>query len=136
MGVIRIALSNNLRLPLLPLFGRLFRELTSVLVVSTDRFASAAGKTSAAPIESDLLLFFAERLKVQLRDQGARHDLVDAVFARACLVLHRRRLRDVALGSEPTVMTAGARGGGGRSSIFPLPEPTPWVCPDSESGHS
>ncbi len=28
-----------------------------------------------------LLAFFAERLKVQLRDQGARHDLVDAVFA-------------------------------------------------------
>ncbi len=25
--------------------------------------------------------FFADRLKVQLRDQGARHDLVDAVFA-------------------------------------------------------
>jgi glycyl-tRNA synthetase beta chain len=28
-----------------------------------------------------LLSFFAERLKTQLRDQGARHDLVDAVFA-------------------------------------------------------
>jgi glycyl-tRNA synthetase beta chain len=28
-----------------------------------------------------LLSFFADRLKVQLRDQGARHDLVDAVFA-------------------------------------------------------
>jgi glycyl-tRNA synthetase beta chain len=30
---------------------------------------------------SDLLSFFADRLKVQLREQGARHDLVDAVFA-------------------------------------------------------
>ena len=30
---------------------------------------------------TDLLAFFADRLKVQLRDQGARHDLVDAVFA-------------------------------------------------------
>jgi glycyl-tRNA synthetase beta chain len=29
----------------------------------------------------DLSFFFADRLKVQLRDQGARHDLVDAVFA-------------------------------------------------------
>jgi glycyl-tRNA synthetase beta chain len=28
-----------------------------------------------------LLLFFAERLKFRLREQGARHDLVDAVFA-------------------------------------------------------
>ncbi len=29
----------------------------------------------------DLLAFFADRLKVQLREQGARHDLVDAVFS-------------------------------------------------------
>ncbi len=29
----------------------------------------------------ELLSFFADRLKVQFRDQGARHDLVDAVFA-------------------------------------------------------
>ncbi len=32
-------------------------------------------------IENDLLAFFADRLKVYLRDRGARHDLVDAVFA-------------------------------------------------------
>jgi glycyl-tRNA synthetase beta chain len=32
-------------------------------------------------LPADLLAFFADRLKVQLRDQGARHDLVDAVFA-------------------------------------------------------
>jgi len=31
--------------------------------------------------EQGSLSFFAERLKVQLREQGARHDLVDAVFA-------------------------------------------------------
>jgi glycyl-tRNA synthetase beta chain len=29
----------------------------------------------------DLLDFFADRLKVHLRDKGARHDLIDAVFA-------------------------------------------------------
>jgi glycyl-tRNA synthetase beta chain len=34
-----------------------------------------------ADLSSDLLSFFADRLKVQLRDQGARHDLVDAVFS-------------------------------------------------------
>jgi glycyl-tRNA synthetase beta chain len=33
------------------------------------------------PLVADLLAFFADRLKVQLREQGARHDLVDAVFA-------------------------------------------------------
>jgi len=32
-------------------------------------------------VSGDLLSFFADRLKVQLREQGARHDLVDAVFA-------------------------------------------------------
>ena len=32
-------------------------------------------------VVADLLAFFADRLKVQLREQGARHDLVDAVFA-------------------------------------------------------
>jgi len=30
---------------------------------------------------ASLLVFLADRLKVQLRDQGKRHDLVDAVFA-------------------------------------------------------
>ena len=29
----------------------------------------------------DLMAFFADRLKVHLREQGARHDLIDAVFA-------------------------------------------------------
>ena len=32
-------------------------------------------------VANELLIFFADRLKVQLREQGARHDLVDAVFA-------------------------------------------------------
>ena len=39
----------------------------------------AAG--NIAPLLASLMIFFADRLKVQLRDQGARHDLVDAVFA-------------------------------------------------------
>ena len=36
---------------------------------------------SISSVLFDLLSFFADRLKVQLREQGARHDLVDAVFA-------------------------------------------------------
>jgi glycyl-tRNA synthetase beta chain len=52
LGAIRLILDNALRLPL-------------------DKIA----------IDTDLLSFFADRLKVQLREQGARHDLVDAVFA-------------------------------------------------------
>ena len=34
-------------------------------------------------LADDFLTFFADRLKVQLREQGARHDLVDAVFSLA-----------------------------------------------------
>ncbi|PZR33741.1 glycine--tRNA ligase subunit beta [Caulobacter segnis] len=51
LGVIRIVLENGLRVSLAQ-FGK-----------------------------EDLIAFFADRLKVTLRDQGKRHDLVDAVFA-------------------------------------------------------
>jgi glycyl-tRNA synthetase beta chain len=44
------------------------------------RFNAPAQPDEIPPI-TDLLSFFADRLKVQLREQGARHDLVDAVFA-------------------------------------------------------
>jgi glycyl-tRNA synthetase beta chain len=37
--------------------------------------------TRQATTQSELLSFFADRLKVHLRDKGARHDLIDAVFA-------------------------------------------------------
>ncbi len=44
------------------------------------RFGAPA-QQDEVPVVTDLLSFFADRLKVQLRDQGARHDLVDAVFS-------------------------------------------------------
>jgi glycyl-tRNA synthetase beta chain len=49
-------------------------------MASSDEALQAASKHFDALI-TDLLSFFADRLKVQLREQGARHDLVDAVFA-------------------------------------------------------
>jgi glycyl-tRNA synthetase beta chain len=62
--------------------------------IDQSRQVRDAGDMTVAKLESDkrpsqveladvdnLVSFFAERLKVQLRDQGARHDLVDAVFA-------------------------------------------------------
>ncbi|WP_441228603.1 glycine--tRNA ligase subunit beta [Tardiphaga sp. 20_F10_N6_6] len=42
---------------------------------------SDAETEAAKALCDNLLAFFADRLKGQLRDQGARHDLVDAVFA-------------------------------------------------------
>jgi glycyl-tRNA synthetase beta chain len=41
----------------------------------------AATEDFAQKVGFDLLSFFADRLKVHLRESGARHDLVDAVFA-------------------------------------------------------
>jgi glycyl-tRNA synthetase beta chain len=76
LGVIRIVLENDLRLPLRTHLARLLRQWGDWLVAR-----AGAEKTVVTPDALDLLAFFSERLKVQLREQGARHDLVDAVFA-------------------------------------------------------
>lgn len=68
LGVIRLIAENALRLSLVKVAGS---ALAGLSVKPAD----------AAKLPSDLLAFFADRLKVQLREQGARHDLVDAVFA-------------------------------------------------------
>jgi glycyl-tRNA synthetase beta chain len=74
LGVIRIVLENKLRIPLRSHLGRLLRQWGEAARAGT-------GKAVATPDELALLAFFSERLKIQLREQGARHDLVDAVFA-------------------------------------------------------
>jgi len=68
LGVIRLIAENALRL--------------SLMEVAASALAGLSVKPAdAQKLPSDLLAFFADRLKVQLREQGARHDLVDAVFA-------------------------------------------------------
>lgn len=65
LGTIRVILENSLRLNLATEFA-------------------AAGQSfgdGTTGIANSLLEFFADRLKVYLRDRGARHDLADAVFA-------------------------------------------------------
>jgi len=52
LGIIRIVIENRIRLPLKHFFKA-----------------------------DDLMAFFAERLKVQMREKGVRHDVVDAVLA-------------------------------------------------------
>jgi glycyl-tRNA synthetase beta chain len=73
LGVIRIILENDLRLPLIPIF----RYAIDNGLLATGSFVVFDGDR----LPNDLLAFFADRLKGQLREQGARHDLVDAVFA-------------------------------------------------------
>ncbi len=65
LGVIRLVLENDLRLPLRDVFGAAWS-------------AHAAGGSDPT---SDLADFFTDRVTVRLRDQGVRHDLVAAVFA-------------------------------------------------------
>jgi glycyl-tRNA synthetase beta chain len=90
LGVIRIVLENQLRISLISLFeaqaeqvdfsiGNVHRRRRQSAAVghSTRKWAGREIRTTSI----DLLSFFADRLKVQLREQGARHDLVDAVFA-------------------------------------------------------
>jgi glycyl-tRNA synthetase beta chain len=74
LGVIRIVLDNGLRIRLLPLIKTAIKDC---LLATGTKSAILDGHS----VPADLLAFFADRLKVQLREQGARHDLVDAVFA-------------------------------------------------------
>jgi glycyl-tRNA synthetase beta chain len=78
IGVIRIVLQNDIRLQLWRCFVISQRSLKSS---NTDRIESIRYESDGEEaLTKDLLLFFADRLKVQLREQGARHDLVDAAF--------------------------------------------------------
>ena len=100
LGVIRMVLENRLRLPLLSVFK-------SVLIMHEQGVCSRAEAAlnadtradksrsfiansvlpldeqlrSLQPILDQLLAFFADRLKVHLREKGIGHDLINAVFA-------------------------------------------------------
>jgi glycyl-tRNA synthetase beta chain len=69
LGVIRIVLTSNLELSPRAMFGMHVR-----------RFRPEMSDTELSNAGDDFVDFFNDRLKVQLREQGARHDLVDAVL--------------------------------------------------------
>ncbi len=75
LGVIRLVLENGLRLPILEAAGMALARATH-LTAGMDAAARSA-------LLGQLLGFFAERLKVHLRETRARHDLIDAVFGSA-----------------------------------------------------
>jgi glycyl-tRNA synthetase beta chain len=92
LGVIRIVLENDLRLRLSPTLGAALRQYLDQsnehVRAGVEAWAKPGG-TLRKTIElaydafhvAKLGDFFAERLKVQLREKGARHDLIDAVFS-------------------------------------------------------
>jgi glycyl-tRNA synthetase beta chain len=81
LGVIRIVLDNEIRINLRKIFHSRLTGWFESLTPRVHKFTSEQISESSKAASSDLLAFFADRLKVQLRDQGARHDLVDAVFS-------------------------------------------------------
>jgi len=79
LGVIRLILENAVRVPLSPVVRAPLDRLQQGWrdgTITADRLDA-----DWVSVGGDLLAFFADRLKVLLRDQGKRHDLVDAVFA-------------------------------------------------------
>jgi len=96
LGAIRIILDNNLRIQLNELFGNCVAGYLSQdnkqVREGVESWASEKSKTNETVREtiervfraygvSDLQAFVKDRLKVQLRSKGSRHDLADAVFA-------------------------------------------------------
>jgi glycyl-tRNA synthetase beta chain len=96
LGVIRLILENNLRVEVVSLFDKHSETIDE----TSKRLAHARGQEQGGLYmvaighvavswkgrqvrrnAVELLSFFADRLKGQLREQGSRHDLVDAVFA-------------------------------------------------------
>ena len=90
LGVIRLILDNGVRL-----------NLSAPFVLRVAAFGADAPEAAAA----DLLSFFHDRLKVHLRDQGIRHDVIDACLSMAGiddldLVVARARAVQAVLSTE------------------------------------
>ncbi|MEM7492358.1 MAG: glycine--tRNA ligase subunit beta [Pseudomonadota bacterium] len=85
LGVVRIILENRVRLELGEIINGAHQEFPD----RDYHYDDGAGEDYETPLPlqplkkvlPDLLAFFADRLKQYLRDQGQRHDLIDAVFA-------------------------------------------------------
>ncbi len=90
LGVIRLVVENGVQANLLTLAASAYLEHARHNQTLARIQTSGDGNETAretldrvyfrTPLASDLLSFFHDRLKVMLRDQGARHDLVDAVL--------------------------------------------------------
>jgi glycyl-tRNA synthetase beta chain len=99
LGIIRIVLANKLRLALpfhvvmsllrartTPEWTQCFRAANNDVheQVSIESLASACSETKTRDddaLVAEVFAFLAERLKVALREEGVRHDLIDAVFS-------------------------------------------------------
>lgn len=82
LGVIRLLIENTVKLSLLRDGYQAAADGLRNYSAGTDADERSEGAGDTVdPEAASLLAFFADRLKVYLRDKGARHDLIDAVFA-------------------------------------------------------
>jgi glycyl-tRNA synthetase beta chain len=89
LGVIRIILENNLRIPLRMLLDKAIAKYPKAMFKSEkkgQKLLPVGGKKAERPkakqalIITELLDFFADRLRVVLKDQKIGHDRIAAVF--------------------------------------------------------
>jgi glycyl-tRNA synthetase beta chain len=76
LGLVRIVLATGVRV------GIASKAISiAIHQLGGSKTAAENRQLDKLSLSGELLAFLADRLKVQLRDQGKRHDLVDAVFA-------------------------------------------------------
>ncbi|MGY3533629.1 glycine--tRNA ligase subunit beta [Bradyrhizobium sp. USDA 4452] len=83
LGVIRIILENRANIGLRNVVESHFKHSFGKDYLD---MVDAKNGLRTAEVIDQLMIFFEDRLKVQLRDQKARHDLVDAVLATGSLL--------------------------------------------------
>ncbi|MBV9842083.1 MAG: glycine--tRNA ligase subunit beta [Sphingomonadaceae bacterium] len=85
IGIIELALANSLPLETMHLFARstgfYHRQLEKRPEYQTEEWRDGLGKLITAEFYGAVTEFLIDRLKVQQRSVGTRHDLIDAVFA-------------------------------------------------------
>lgn len=82
LGVIRLVLGNGVNLPLLQLATKIIAGYSFPAMFEAHGLNSLGSASSFAKEDAEnLLAFFHDRLKVYLRDQGIRHDVIDACLA-------------------------------------------------------
>jgi glycyl-tRNA synthetase beta chain len=81
LGIIRIVLESGVRLKLSDIIRAQLQQWSGKTPLRSEDPRASFGAPDTTGTRQSLLAFFADRLKVHLRDQGARHDLIDAVFS-------------------------------------------------------
>jgi glycyl-tRNA synthetase beta chain len=77
ISVLSLLTKNGLRLPISGAIGKAIEGVAERFFTDDQKVVGDQSKIS----DTLLLEFFADRLKVQQREAGVRHDLIDAVFA-------------------------------------------------------